>query len=244
MLRGIYIAAGSMVNQARKLDVASNNLANVDTTGFKKDLMVEEAADEKVIFNSGINTVPIGRLFFTVRPAEIFTDFQAANIVSTGNPLDLSIDGDGFFEVMSPNGVRYTRDGSFKRDANGYLVTGEGYRVQGSNGDIYLPEGDITFDSHGGIYVGGQYVDSVRVLEFPDKTVLRKEGDNLFVSQGQGNTVLNPIIKSGFLEASNVNPVNEMVDMIDLMREYETNQRVITTMDSTLEKSVNDLGRV
>lgn len=99
---------------------------------------------------------------------------------------------------MSPNGVRYTRDGSFKRDANGYLVTGEGYRVQGSNGDIYLPEGDITFDSHGGIYVGGQYVDSVRVLEFPDKTVLRKEGDNLFVSQGQGNTVLNPIIKSGF----------------------------------------------
>ncbi|MDI6600996.1 MAG: flagellar basal-body rod protein FlgF [Thermoanaerobacteraceae bacterium] len=244
MLRGIYISAGSMVNQERKLDIVSNNLANADTKAFKKDLMIEEAIEEKQIMKVAEDTVPIGSMYFGVRPAMVYTDFKAANLVETGNPLDLSIKGDGFFEVLTQNGIRYTRDGSFKRDTDGYLVTGEGYRVQGANGDIYLNEGKTTFNTQGDIFVNGQYVDTLQIVDFPDKSVLRKEGDNLFATQGQGSLVANPEIASGFLETSNVNPIAEMVDMIDLMRIYEANQRVITTMDSTLDKAVNDLGRV
>lgn len=244
MLRGIYISAGSMVNQQRKLDVVSNNLANANTSGFKKDLMVEEAIEDRKIYKMAENTVPIGNLYFGVRPGEVYTDFTPASLTETNNPLDVAIKGNGFFAVNTQNGVRYTRDGSFTRSQDGFLVTAEGYRVQGKNGDISLDKGQVTINGNGEIFTDGNLVDTLQIVDFPDMTVLRKEGDNLFSSQGGGNPIATPEIVTGFLESSNVNSVIEMVDMIDLMREYEANQKVITAMDSTLDKSVNELGRI
>ena len=245
MLRGIYISAGSMVNQQRKLDVVSNNLANVNTTGFKKDLMVEEADRNKSILKVAKDVTPIGDLYFGVRPGEVYTDFvSSSGFTNTDNPMDVAIKGNGFFQVNTPRGIRYTRDGSFTRSNDGYLVTAEGYRVQGQNGDVRLGNGKITFGNRGEIYINGQARGMLRIVDFPDTVALRKEGDNLLISQGGGNLIANPEIEAGVLESSNVNPVTELVDMISLMRDYEANQKVVTTMDSTLDKSVNEVGRV
>ncbi len=244
MIRGMYISAGSMVNQERKLDVISNNLANANTTGFKKDLMIEEATQNKDIYKVAENVVPIGNLYFGVRPGEVYTDFNSSSMIETDSPMDVAIKGNGLFQINTPNGVRYTRDGSFTKSADGYLVTAEGYRVQGQNGDIHIDSGTLRFDNAGNVFVDGRRAGTLNIVEFPDTTVLRKEGDNLYYSQGGGNQIANPEIEPGFLEGSNVNSVTELVDMIDLMREYEANQKVITTMDTALDKSVNELGKV
>jgi flagellar basal-body rod protein FlgG len=173
----------------------------------------------------------------------VTTDFAPGALRPTGGPLDLAIDGDGFFIVETPAGARYTRDGHFVLDSEGRVVTTDGHPVVGSGGAITLPVGMVAVDSDGRISVDGAAVDVVRVVEVSDPTRLRKVGNNLFEGGGQTETAVAGRIQPGALEASNVNPVVEMAAMIEVMRLYEAAQRAMQTTDAVVAKAVNEVGK-
>lgn len=251
MLRGLYTASSGMVTETKIMDVLSNNLANINTTGYKKDIVMTYAFPDYVFVKNGGDNIPpggqIGKMDYGLLIDTLYTNFQEGALSETKGKLDFSIDGNGFFVVDTPNGQRFTRDGSFVMSKDGYLVTQEGYYVEGHNGPIKLSEGNVSVDESGNIINNGQYVDKLNILDFNNYNGLRKEGDNLFYIDTTSNTQVIPAtgrIKQGYLEGSNVNPVNEMVNMISVMRAYESNQKVVMSYDETLGKAVNEVGKV
>lgn len=255
MIRGLYTGASGMLSEMNKTDVISNNLANVNTTGFKKDRAVFRAFPEMDIqriddpIRSGINRLVdprpfIGAMGTGVMTDEVNTDFSQGPIKTTSNPLDIALSGEGFFAVQTPQGVRYTRDGSFTTDMNSFLITKEGYYVLGQNGSIQLNgESDITINRRGEIFAGGEMIDRLQIVDFQDKGVLEKQGDNLYMTNAQGIPSAAEVIQ-GALEGSNVNTISEMVDLITTSRAYEASQKVITTHDELLGKAVNEIAAI
>ena len=255
MIRGLYTGASGMLGEMTRTDVISNNLANVNTTGFKKDRAVFRATPEIGIHRFGdpvtagldktIDPMPfIGILGTGVLVDEINTDFSQGGLQVTSNPLDLAIRGEGFFEIQTPDGLRYTRDGSFSVDREGFIITKDGHQVLGQNGPIrLLSEGDVKIDPQGVVIMGGEVLDTIRVVSFNDLDGLTKQGDNLYVS-GEAAFEADGEVVQGALEGSNLNTVTEMVDLITAFRAYEASQRVIKTHDETLEKAVNDIARL
>ncbi|WP_026486359.1 flagellar basal-body rod protein FlgF [Caldanaerobius polysaccharolyticus] len=249
MIRGLYIAATGMVDQMARMDTISNNLANVNTAAFKKDYNVTRSFPEILMDRQGytdasLKKPDIGTINYGVWSGGIYTDLSQGSFQKTDNPLDLAIDGNGFFAVQSGNRVLYTRDGRFTRGSNGLLVTTEGMPVLGVNGVINLPQGQVTVNPNGDIYVNGNYVDTLRLVDINGGNggAITKFGDNL-ITGPIGNRPVGGI-RQGYVEASNVNPIEEMVDMIEVTRAYEANQKVITAMDDTLNKAVNEVGRI
>lgn len=252
MLRGLYTASSGMITETKVMDVLSNNLANVNTTGYKRDSVITSAFPDYMFTRNGGDNIPpggqIGKMDYGILVDTLHTNFQEGALSETKGKLDFAIDGNGFFVVDTPNGQRFTRDGSFAMSKDGYLVTQEGYYVEGLNGPIKLSEGNISVDEAGNIINNGQNIDKLNIMDFNNYDGLRKEGDNLFYID---NAVLSVQIipstgriKQGYLEESNVNPVNEMVNMISVMRTYESSQRVVTAFDETLGKVVNEVGKV
>ncbi|RKY87056.1 flagellar basal-body rod protein FlgF [candidate division KSB1 bacterium] len=241
MIKGIYTAASGMVSLQLKNEVITNNIANVNTTGFKREGVFRKTLIDKVKIlkmNSGdfVNLDEVD---------EVRIDFKQGNLYSTGNPLDTAIDGKGFFSVQTPNGIRYTRNGSFTIDNERYLTTTNGYRLLGQNGPIQINGQNVFIGDDGSIIVDGQIVENLRIMDFPEPYVMNKIGDGLFeADETQAIPARNFKIKQGFLEESNVNAVKEMVDLIELSRDYDSNQRTITIQDSTLDKAVNEVGRI
>lgn len=238
----------------KKMDVLTNNLANVSTAGYKKDTVVLEGFPRLLAERLHDNTdgvargVPVGELSFSNDVGEVYTYFSQGTLLKTDNSLDMSIrdEGRAFFTIAVPGrGQFYTRDGSFKLNADGQLVTGKGYYVLGQNGIIQLNGSDFTVTEDGTIIQNGEIVDRLLITQFQNPQSLRKNGENLFsatpesVAEGFSGTVL-----QNYLEQSNAEAVREMVDMIALMRSYEANQRVISAIDDTLGKAVNEIGRV
>lgn len=255
MIRGLYTSASGLMAEMARTDVISNNLANINTVSFKKDRAIFRAFPEMNINRiddpaaitprDKIDPRPfIGVLGTGAMVDEISTDFSSGTIENTSNPLDLALSGDGFFEVQTPAGLRYTRDGSFTRNEQGYLVTSDGYYVLGQNGPVKLPEGsDLSINSRGEIFSGGNFVDRLAVVSFADLRQMSKEGDNLY-STNQQPVFSNSEVIQGALEGSNVNPIGEMVDMITAFRAYEANQKVVKANDDTLSRAVNDIARL
>lgn len=256
MIRGLYTGASGMLAEMARTDVISNNMANVNTTGFKKDRAIFRAFPEMNIHRIH-DPIPVGidrkmdpRPFIGtmgtgVMVEEINTDFSQGAINTTSNPLDVAIQGEGFFQVQTPEGIRYTRDGSFTLDSNLYMVTKDGHYVLGENGPLQLPEdGDIVISRQGQVFVNEQYVDRLNVVTFAETNQLEKQGDNLYISNAPAIPTQDVQIIQGALEGANVNTVAEMVDLISAFRAYEANQKVIQTHDSTLDRVVNDVGRV
>ncbi|HAA63776.1 MAG TPA: flagellar basal-body rod protein FlgF [Thermoanaerobacter sp.] len=251
MLRGLYTASSGMITQTKIMDVLANNLANVNTVGYKRDVVVTSSFPNFEVTRHGGDNIPpngkIGRMDYGVLVDTFHTNFEEGAFSQTNGKLDLAIDGNGFFVVNTPNGQRYTRDGSFTLSKDGYLVTQEGYIVEGENGPIQLSQGDISVDEMGNIINNGQLVDRLRIVDFDNYDGLRKEGNNLFFIDNSANVQVIPAtgkIKQGFLEQSNVNSVKEMVNMISVMRNYESNQKVVIAFDETLGKAVNEVGKV
>ena len=254
MLKGLYTAAMGMNVQAKRLDVISNDLANTDTTGYKKDVVAVSSFKEEYIKrlddyqNFTPNEGVIGKITYGAKVDEIYTDFTQGSVISTANDTDLAIQGEGFFVVQTPDGEAYTRDGSFTVNQLGELVTSEGYNVMGTEGPISLGEaffetGDkVIIKSDGGIYLGNEYIDTLDIAAFEDTRVLTKMDDNLYSADGERVEFSGKLLQ-GYLETSNVNTVDAMVNMITVARAYETNQKMIQTMDNVLGKAVNDLGR-
>lgn len=263
MISGLYTAASGLVAQTQQQDVIANNLANVNTTGYKKDtalyvpfptVFLNRINDEKMPTPGGMadSMVPIG---YMGRGVALRVDgvqpqtTQEGSYVETTNKLDLSIKGDGMFVVMTPNGQRYTRNGNLTLDSDGVLVTQQGNPVLGQGGQIILNSGNIHIDEGGRVFDDKAEIDTLRVALFTKEDKLRKEGDSLFftldgAALSEDDYVDQVVIKQGYLETSNVNVVREMVEMITAYRAYEASSKAIQSQDQSLGKAVNDVGAI
>lgn len=247
MIRGLYTSASGMLAESLRNDVVANNLANVNSAGYKKDTAAFKSFPEVLMqrlrdkADNG-NNPAIGKLGFGAIVDEVATIYTPGQLKQTENPFDVALEGDNYFTVETPNGNMYTKNGSFGLDGNGYLVTAQGNYVLGQKGRIKVVGQNFNVSQNGQVSVDGLNVDSLRISSFGNpRTELKKVGDNLFT----GNTPLPQVqgrVLQGYLESSNVNAVNEMVDLITIMRSYEANQKAIQAHDSTLDKAVNTVG--
>ncbi|MEN3185709.1 MAG: flagellar basal-body rod protein FlgF [Atribacterota bacterium] len=251
MIRGIYTSTSALNAYELKQSVLANNLANIDTPGFKKDVFSVKGAEDVALarFTGNENPVFLGEMSSGVQPGtEAYTDFSQGRIESTGNPFDLAIEGEGFFVVDMGGQEAYTRAGNFTLDGEGRLVTLSGYPVQGKNGEIIIPgKGTVMVDEQGQIRVDGEVVDELRIVNFGEKSVLKKEGKNLFTlrdGEMQPEEAQGFRVRQGFLEKSNVDIVEAMVDMISALREYEISQKTIMSHDEALSRATNEIARL
>lgn len=253
MIRGIFTSALGMITNMQRMDVVTQNIANANTTGYKRDHVVSHEFSDILMSRMNdpglrmFHSWPIGHINPGVFIDDVFTAFTQGALQQTGNSLDLALSGQGFFTVILDGEELFTRDGAFTM-SNGRLLTTEGAQVQGLGGDIVLPQGYIVIDDHGRIFVNAEYIDTLRITNFTREGLhsLRKMQDNFF--RASEHTVGEELpfegtIAQSFLEASNVNIVREMVQMIIISRSYETNARMITIQDGTLQRAVNDIAR-
>jgi len=241
---GIYGAVSGSLGSLSKLDVIANNLANVNTPGYKKDRI----RFESVLASAGSQEAADGISDAPVLVEERYAiDFTAGEMKHTGNTFDLALDGDGFFTVNTPEGKAYTRQGNFRIDAGGKLVTADGYEVLAGGSPITVNGGSVTFDPQGKIFVEGVEAGAIDVVDFPKPYDLKKIGSALFMPNDQ-DLVPQPAretrVVQGQLEGSNVNAIEEMVRMIEATRSSESCQRLIQNYDSMMGKAVNELGKV
>lgn len=247
MNRGIYPALSGGIAYEKMLSIISNNVANINTAGFKADRPVFKLdippptpeVDEQTGMSS--TALPYNDKFYT-EIDNLFTDFNTGVLKQTGNALDLAIEGNGFFVVNTPDGPRYTRSGTFTLDSSSMLTTPEGYMVMGESGPIILGQGKITIDSEGKISVNGSEVNKIRVVDFERPYNLMKDHGNMFTGSGEKAAEGYKVLQ-GAIELSNVNPVKEMASMIEVLRGYESYQKVMTTMDENSARA-NEVGRV
>ena len=257
MVRGLYTAYTGLVNQQKRLDVVSNNLANSATTGYKKEGCTTQSFDEvmatkvKDSSEAYVNR-NIGNLTLGAKIGETYTNYDQGSFKNTGNTLDLALNGVGFFAISftSKDGVtstKYTRDGSFTMTKEGNLVTKDGDFVLNDGGsEIIIPTNasEITVNELGDIYADGEYVDTLSLVDFEDKNYLTKYGENMYDTvEGYQISDDKPTVVQGYLEMSNVNVVSEMVDMITISRTFEANQKLVNAIDDSLAKTVQ-LGSV
>lgn len=247
MIRGIYIAASGMIAESLRNDTIANNLANANTAGYKQDIAVTKDFNTMLIqrVRDGEEQPVIGTLGTGVITDQTVTQYEAGKMQHTGNELDLALDGKGFFVVKTPQGLRYTRNGTFTRNAQGELVNSAGYPAMGQSGVIKLQDGSLSISEDGMIQIDDSQVDRLLLVDFADYKNLVKQGDSLFyVPETAGNTVVTGRVRQGFIEQSNVNVVTEMVNLIAGYRAYEVNAKAIQAHDQLLDKAVNEVGRV
>lgn len=282
MIQGWYTGASGMNAQQVRLDAISNNLANVDTNGYKRDTAVEKAFAQLLLrrFNDdGVRLNPfgssdlapvVGKLGTGVESNELYTQFEQGALKQTDSDLDVALDGKGFIAISTPSGERYTRNGAFTIGKEGYLETQEGYPVLGEKGPLMVKANNFKVDKDGNVWVNQDFqndpfrlvspenntwahtvkLDRLKIVDFDKDRFLAKQGSSLWnstlesgdaqVMQGQAR----PKVVQGFVEASNVNPILEMVNMIDVNRAYEANQKSIQSEDGMMNKLINDVVKV
>ncbi len=239
-----------MIAETMKADIYTNNLANASTNGFKRDeLSVGSSfAMELMRVNDHKNSPPsmVGPLNVNDFDYRFQTNFSKGVITDTGNPLDLFIEGDGFFTIEGKNAELYTRNGNFTLNSKGELVTGEGYRVLGEKGPVTLPPGkEIIIDEKGNIQSGGKIIDRLLVKQFPAPEKLVKLGESFYFAGLNNNPeTSDAVIKQGYLEGSNVNTVKEMINLLEAQKTYQANERSIKAQFDALDEAVTSVGRV
>lgn len=261
MLRGLYTAYTGMVNQQKRMDAMTNNLANTNTVGYKKEGTTNQSFSDVMSYRLKDYTTAayadkVGTMNLGVKIGENYTDWSQGSFRNTGNTYELALSGMGFFNIEYTNKAGetmtlYTRDGGFTVNTDGYLVNDNGDYVLGDAGDgnvtrIQLdPTKESAIDMLGNIYQDDQLVGKIRVTDFGDYNYISKYGENYYEAI-EGAEIIDSDAKvySGYLEQSNVETVQEMVTMITIQRNYEANQKVITTYDKSLDISVNQLGKL
>jgi flagellar basal-body rod protein FlgF len=267
--KGIYTALSGSLAQALKIDTIANNIANVNTTGFKRDQQTFNeylTAMEKQPEVIQVPRVPASIESFYdmnggdksfVNAAGTYTNFEQGSLKSTGGKLDVAIDGKGFFEVSTPSGVLLTRAGNFTVDGNGQLVTKDGHSVllEGAN---ELPadqrtvrltgQGQAYISDAGEVFEGERKLGKLSLVQVNNPDSLQKVGGNNYGFKTNMTpdvqAIAQPSLKQGFVELSNVNIVNEMTDMITAQRVFEGTQKAIQTYDSMADKLINVVGNV
>jgi flagellar basal-body rod protein FlgG len=265
--------------QQFRLDAVANNLANVDTDGYKRDVAAFKAFPELLIRrqdDDGVYHIPfgsadaapiVGKMGMGVELNELYTNFDQGEPKETQSDFDLMLEGKGFFAVATPYGERYTRNGSFILGMEGFLETKEGYPVLGENGPIRVKANNFQVDKEGRVWVNAAYpdepgimvgreanqwedqvlLDILKIVEFDLDRYLEKQGSSLYrESETSGPAMVmeegqRPKVLQGFIESSNVDPVVEMVQMIEVNRAYEANQKVIQTEEAALGTLINQV---
>lgn len=259
MIRGLYTAVSGLITQEAKQQVITNNMANANTTGYKSDNLAVKKFNDVLIQNydkvSGSRNVRniIGTLSNGSKIDETLTDFTQGLLQKTDNDTDFALEGKGFFAVRrtEANGAEnfyYTRDGQFRVNNQGYLVNSSGDNVLGLDSNsgrpepIFIGNKKMVVDGNNDVYVGDELRYKFNIVDFDNYKSLQKSGDNLY--QGDNPRQATAAVKQNSLEKSNVNIINEMVNMMTVMRTFESNQKVIQSMDETLSKVVNEVGTV
>jgi len=271
-MKELWVPVSGAIAQQKQLDTVSNNVANINTPGFKKEQIIfkeyltalEKGHDEIDLPNKewapGDFYKSYGSENAFVKVDGTYTDHTQSDVRPTNNPLDVAINGKGFFEVLGPNGIRYTRNGAFSLNRDGTLVTKEGFPIlskyegvlTGNNEGATTPgqrtikidQGKAVITQNGDIYVNDVKVGTISVAEFNDPVALSKEGNGLFINKDPANLLAgehSSLILQGFLEGSNVNPLEEMTNLIKANRNFESIQRAIKTYDSMAGRSHSEL---
>jgi len=234
---GIFENLGvvGLFRQERRYNIIANNLSNVQTVGYKRDVPVFYKALSKSMYNLSNPDVDSS-----------YTVFQQGELQPTGNKLDLAIEGEGFFKVKTPAGIRYTRSGNFHLNRDRVLVTAGGFPVMGRGNEICLRGENISIQPDGTISVDGTVADKIEIVTFADLRGLRKEGGSLFtLDQPQEEKEPSQSrIHQGSLEASNVNMMEEMIQMIDSLRWFESCHRLVQAQDEMKAKAINEMGKL
>ncbi|HXH73721.1 MAG TPA: flagellar hook-basal body protein [Bacteriovoracaceae bacterium] len=279
-MKNIWVPLSGQVAQQRKVETIANNVANANTVGFKKDQLVFK--EHLTALTKGVDDIDIPRGEFS--PADFyhsqgaenamvgvdgsFTIYEQGQLQPTHNPLDVALKGDGFIEVLTPTGVRFTRKGNFSLNKDSELVTDQGFKVlsalnmpdeklrdPASAGNVPKPEdrvlkiptnSPITFSVEGDIFSKDGVIGKLSIVEFQDKHALRKEGNSLWITPDENNIVRNDVkttVNQGFLEGSNVNAIEEMSELIKAHRHFESIQKAINAYDSISGKAANEIGK-
>jgi len=260
MLRGLYAAANAMRFRANEVETVANNIANVTTDGYKRDRIavrsfgdmlvsrIESAPEENQRLRSIPPMVGVMNLGGPIGETE-FIDFSQGTPRVTGNPLDLYIQGPGFFVVNTPNGERYTRSGSFTLDGEGRLLTQSGLEVQDSNRNpIHITSAaPLSIGQNGEMTQDGIPLARVRIVEFPDLAALEKEGGTLFNPIDPNTSPVEAVssaVEQGSIESSNVNAINSLVRLIAAQRAYEAAARAVDMFNNSLSRVSGEIGRI
>lgn len=258
MVKGLYTAYTGMLNEQNRMDILTNNLANADTNGYKKEGATSQSFDTVLAYKikdqsedarlaRGIGTMNLG-----VKIGENYTDYSQGAFKVTGNTYDLAISGSGFYTIQfagkdGSTSLKYTRDGSFTANVDGFLVTKDGdYVMDTDNQRIKIdPTKEVSIDTRGNISQEGTTICTIKITDFEDYNYLEHYGENFFQPVDGARVVPGEYtINQGYLETSNVQTVQEMVEMISVSRQYESNQKLITTIDGTLQIISTELGKV
>lgn len=235
MVRGLTSSASGMTAQMAGQDITANNLANVNTAGYKRDIPSFQA-----MLTSAVGAAPTAHV-----SGGSGVDFSQGALQTTGSKFNFALEGDGFFTVQTAGGPAYTRDGAFTVSTDGYLATQNGDKVLGAAGPIKIGKSEIAVDPTGQVSQGGVTLDTLKIARFANQGALAKIGGNLWSAGRATPTVATGTsVRQGYLEASNVNSVSEMVSMISDYRTFEASSKAIQAADSTLDKCVNEVGRV
>ncbi|MFZ3228758.1 MAG: flagellar basal-body rod protein FlgF [Pseudobdellovibrio sp.] len=267
--QGIYTALSGALAQTTKIDTIANNIANVNTTGFKKDQQtfseyLTSAEKEPEVIQ--VPRVPASiESFYDINggdksyvdAAGTYTNFEQGSMKNTGGKLDVAIDGPGFFEVNTPSGVRLTRAGNFTVDGNGQLVTKDGHAVLLEGENLTSPEertvrfsgkASISISDGGEVFDGNERIGKLSLVNVNNPDSLQKVGNNYYgFKSNMAPEIVSiqvPSLKQGFLETSNVNVVNEMTEMIMAQRVFEGTQKAIHAYDNMADKMINVVGNV
>jgi flagellar basal-body rod protein FlgF len=279
-MKNIWVPLSGQVAQQRKVETIANNVANANTVGFKKDQLVFK--EHLTALTKGMDDIDIPRKEFS--PADFyhtqgaenamvkvdgsFTIFEQGQLTPTHNPLDVGLQGEGFVEVLTPTGVRFTRKGNFSLNKDGELVTDQGFKVlsaiNASEEELRNPASENSFPSpeervlrvptntkltianDGEVLTRDGAIGKISVVEFKDTHALRKEGNSLYISPDEANVMRTDIkttVNQGFLEGSNVNAIEEMSELIKAHRHFESIQKAINAYDSISGKAANDIAK-
>ena len=252
---GLYINLSGIVSEGKKMDIVTNNLANINTVGYKSEgLVFGDFLSQKAISaeNAG-DKMPLADNQYPIMLYS-FNNFSQGALKHTGNRLDLAIQGDGFFAVKTPNGVKYTRNGAFSLNGDEQIVTQEGFPVLGTNGKpIAITErgSDITIAKNGIINIlnpqtdENEYAGQIGIVDFKNPELLSRNGGNLFsVNKKSGKPALNDNadIEQGYLEESNVNEIKNMVELIDIDQTRTTMMNVLKSYSQVDSTAINTVG--
>lgn len=239
-MQNIHAAMASMVSRMRQLEITANNLSNVNTPGFKRNLYFSN------ILQDLLSRAPNQPYFDSQLRLEERekVDFSQGALQKTDNPLDFGFNGEGFFVIRDGQGMAYTRNGNFNRNADGYLVTNTGHYVMGQSGPIYLQEeGQVQVSKTGNILVDGEFFDRLRIVTVADPDQINRLGDSRLMFPAVEAEEAHGDILQGYLEKSNADPIASITELISLQRDFETNQRMLKTIDGVDRLATNEVGR-
>jgi flagellar basal-body rod protein FlgF len=236
-----YVALSRQMTLRRELDIIANNVANAETAGFKVEQLLTEEEPLRPAKSVGLRP-PVN----FVIDGEVARDFSQGGFTQTGNTFDLAVEGDGFLVVQTANGPRYTRDGRLQLDSQNRLVTHAGDPVQGAGGEIVFdPQGPTpVIAPDGTVSQGTVTLGKLDLVRFDERRGLSKEGDNLFVSAAPGAAAPDVRVRQGMVEQSNVKPVLEITNLIEVSRAYERATKMVDGAQDLSRRAVERLGKV